>query len=179
MITRYLQQRSFPHSSESAGEEPEMGSCDSIDRAILQAFNEQPFSSLRQLAKRTLIPATTIRCHLVDKMGYKIKHCKCVPHRRSAAQKQTRVTISRSLLDLLHSLQHQSWKYLVTLDEAWFYFSNAHEQIWLPEDEDPPTNARPMIGSLKHNASRCVESAWIHVIKVSAERMQVDRPILH
>jgi hypothetical protein len=73
--TRYLGQRSFPHYSESAEEEPEIGSSDPIDRVILQALNKRPFSSLRQLAKRPLIPATTIRYHLVDRMGYKIKYC--------------------------------------------------------------------------------------------------------
>jgi hypothetical protein len=75
-ITRYLRKRSLPRSSEPAEDEAEIGSCDPIHRAILQALNEQPFSSLRQLVKRTLIPATAIRDHLVDRMGYKIKHCK-------------------------------------------------------------------------------------------------------
>jgi hypothetical protein len=95
-----------------------MGSCDPIDRAILQTLNTQPFASLQQLAKRILIPATTVRYHLVDRMRNKIKHCKWVPHRLSAAQKQARVTISRNILDLLHSLQHQDWKYVVIVDEA-------------------------------------------------------------
>jgi hypothetical protein len=72
-LTRHLRKRSFPHSSESAEEEPEIGSWGPIDHGILQALNEQPFSSLQQLGKTTLIPATTIRYHLVDRMGYKIK----------------------------------------------------------------------------------------------------------
>jgi predicted transcriptional regulator len=68
-ITRYLRKRSSPHSSESAEEEAEIGICDTIDRTILPALNEQPFSSLRQLAKMTLISVKTIRYHLVDRMG--------------------------------------------------------------------------------------------------------------
>jgi hypothetical protein len=59
-ITRYLRKRSFPQFCESAEEEAEIGSSDLIDHAILQALNEQPFASLRQLAKRILIPRTTI-----------------------------------------------------------------------------------------------------------------------
>jgi AcrR family transcriptional regulator len=62
--------------------------------------------SLQQIAKKILISLTTIWYHLVNKMGYTIKHCKCVPQRLSAAQKQTRVTPSRKLLHLLHSVQH-------------------------------------------------------------------------
>jgi hypothetical protein len=52
-------------------------------------------------------------------------------------------------LDLLGSVQHQGWKYLVTLDKAWFYFSNQPEQIWLPDQEDPPTIQRQTISSPK------------------------------
>jgi hypothetical protein len=59
-ITGYLEKQSFPHSSESAEEEAEVGSSDPRNLALAQALNEQPFASLRQLAKRTLIPATTI-----------------------------------------------------------------------------------------------------------------------
>jgi hypothetical protein len=132
-----------------APEEPDLRAPDTIDNAILQALDEQSFESLSQIAKRTLIPMSTVRYHLVNKMTYKLKHCKRAPHRLSEAQKQTRVATSKHLLDLLCSVQHQSWKYLVTLDEAWFYFSNQDEQIWLPNQEDPPTIQRQMINSPK------------------------------
>jgi histone-lysine N-methyltransferase SETMAR len=117
---------------------PEIEGADAIDQAILQALDEAPFASLRQLAKRILIPMTTIRYHLVNRMGYKVKHSKWVPHSLSEAQKATRVTTSRSLLARLQSIRHQGWQYIVTLDEAWFSFSNQHEQIWLPGIYDPP-----------------------------------------
>jgi hypothetical protein len=51
-ITRYLQRRRFPRSSESAEEEPEIGSCDPIDRAILQALNVQAFPPFNNLRRR-------------------------------------------------------------------------------------------------------------------------------
>jgi hypothetical protein len=69
-------------------------------------------------------------------------------------------------LDLLHSLQHQHWKYPVTLDEAWFYFANQYEQIWLSEDDDPPTNARPMIRSPKTMLTVVCNPHGFHVVKV-------------
>jgi hypothetical protein len=52
-------------------------------------------------------------------------------------------------LDLLGPGQHQAWKYLVTLDEAWFYFPNQHEQIWLSDQENPPTIQRQTTSSPK------------------------------
>jgi hypothetical protein len=89
IIIRYLRKQSCSHSWKGIDEKAEIGSSDPIGRAILQVLNEQPLASLHQLAKRILISATTISYHLVDKMGYKIKHCKWVTHRQSAAQKQT------------------------------------------------------------------------------------------
>jgi hypothetical protein len=75
-ITQYWRKQSSPDSSERANAEPEIGSSDLIESAKLQPRNEQPLPSLRQLAKRILIPMTTIRHDLVNKMGDKIKHCK-------------------------------------------------------------------------------------------------------
>jgi hypothetical protein len=122
VITRYLWRQSFPHSSEVTEIEAEIESSDIIDCAILHTLNKPPFAPLQQLAKRILIPATTIRYHLVNKMWYTIKHCKWIPRRLSVAQKQkhkeTRVTASTCFSDSLHSLQHQDWKYIVTLDEV-------------------------------------------------------------
>jgi hypothetical protein len=74
-VTRYLRKRNFDGRSEPTPLEPEIEGTDSIDEAILQALDETPFASIRQLAKRILIPMTTIRYHLVTRMGYKLKHC--------------------------------------------------------------------------------------------------------
>jgi hypothetical protein len=43
-ITRYLRKRTFPHSSESAEEEAETGSCDPIDRVIQHAYSDHLFA---------------------------------------------------------------------------------------------------------------------------------------
>jgi hypothetical protein len=148
-ITRYLRKQSFANASHLAPEESDLGAVNTIDNAILQTLDEQPFVSLRQIAKRKLIPMSRVRYRLVNKMTYKLKHCKWVPHRLSEAQKQTRAATSKRLMDLLDSVQHQGWKYLVTLNEAWFYFSNQHEQIWLPDQEDLLTIQRQTISSRK------------------------------
>jgi hypothetical protein len=58
---------------------------------------------------------------LVSKMTYKLKHCKWIPHKLSEAQKQTRVTTLKCLLDLLRSIQPQGWKYFVTRDPKLSY----------------------------------------------------------
>jgi hypothetical protein len=126
-VTRYLRKQSFANASHLVPEEPDLRAADTINNAILQAFDEESFAPLHQIAKRMLIPMSTVWCHLVNKMTYKLKYCKWVPHRLLEAQKQTRVAPSKRLLDLLGSVQHQGWKYLVTLDESWFYFSNQYK----------------------------------------------------
>jgi hypothetical protein len=138
MITRYFRKRSFADSSE----ELKTKESDPIENAILQTLDKQPFASLRQLIKRILTPMTTVQYYLVNKMRYKVKHCKCVPHKPSAAQKKTRVTASACLLDLLRLIYHEGWKYIVTIDKIRFYFSNQHEQIGIPEEENPQQSHR-------------------------------------
>jgi hypothetical protein len=69
-------------------------------------------------------------------------------------------------LDLFGSVQHQGWKYLVTLDEAWFYFSNQYEQIWLPDQEDLPTIQRQMIGSPKTMLTVAWNPYGVHLVSL-------------
>jgi hypothetical protein len=144
-----LRKRSYVHVSERPPPEPEIEGADPIGKAVLEALDEIPFASLRQLAKRTLILVTTIRYHLVISKGYKLNQCKKVPHKLSAAKKRIQVTISRSLLNLLQSIRHNGCQHLVTLDEAWFYFANQDEQIWLPDFEDHREIPGYMISSPK------------------------------
>jgi hypothetical protein len=100
----------------------EIQDTDAIENVILLALDEQPFVSLRQIAKRVLVPMSTVRDRLISKMAHKLKYYRWVSHRLSEAQRQTRVTTRKHLLDLLHSIQHHGWKYLVSLEKAWFIF---------------------------------------------------------
>jgi hypothetical protein len=72
-MTRYVRKRSFADSPQAHPEELETEESDPINSPILQALDEQPVASLRQLAKKISIPMTTVRYHLVNKMGYKLK----------------------------------------------------------------------------------------------------------
>jgi hypothetical protein len=52
----------------------------SLMKQFLGAFEECPFSSLRQIAKRILIPMSTVRYRLVNSLGYRIRTIRWVPH---------------------------------------------------------------------------------------------------
>jgi hypothetical protein len=84
-VTCYLRKQSFASALHLAPEEPDLGAANTIHNAILQALDEQSFASLRQIVNRTLIPMSTVRYRVLDRMTYKLKHCKWVPHRLSEA----------------------------------------------------------------------------------------------
>jgi hypothetical protein len=57
--------------------------------------------------------------------------------------------MSQYLFQVLRLAKPHAWKYIVTLDEAWFYFSNHFDWIWLPHDELPQFFRKQTIASQK------------------------------
>jgi hypothetical protein len=75
-VTRYLRQRRFPVISLELSDEPPTTI---IDDAILEAVDKQPFSSVKELAKLTCIPTTTLYRHLTGSLGFVPKHLRWLP----------------------------------------------------------------------------------------------------
>jgi hypothetical protein len=67
---------------------------DDYDQPILLAVDEQPFGSIRQLARFTHLPRTTVDWCLTRLLGFQVRHLQWVPHRLSDAQKSNRVELS-------------------------------------------------------------------------------------
>jgi hypothetical protein len=67
---------------------------------------------------------STVQYHLVNSMGYQIRNIRSVPHSLSSSHKQARDEISQDHLQVLSPAKHPAWKDIVTLGEAWLYFSN-------------------------------------------------------
>jgi hypothetical protein len=53
--------------------------------------------------------------------------------------KQARVEMTQDLRQVFRLAKHHIWKSIVTLDEAWFYFSAHFDGIWLPRDDLSPS----------------------------------------
>jgi hypothetical protein len=128
-VRKYVRSSSFTTVPDEEENESKTPNSIIVDHTILQVLGDEPFSSVRQIAYRTRIPKTTVYNHLVHSLGYTVKHLRWVPHTLSLLQKQKRVEKSKALLELLFSMKHQSWKYIVTLDESWFYLSTGYEMI--------------------------------------------------
>jgi hypothetical protein len=122
---------------------------DDCDEAILLALNEQLFASIRQLARLTHLPRTTIHRRLTRSLGFYVQHLRCIPHRPSDTQQSNRVELSRALLSLLTTQQGRYWHDIVTLDWSWFYLNTDHELIWFRADEKGPEREDHTVHSAK------------------------------
>jgi histone-lysine N-methyltransferase SETMAR len=165
-VTRYLRSTSFEHSTDPM-ENSEPFSDKYLTRDAIISFREdEPFASLRRIAKGIRIPKSTVYYNLVYAMGWKLKHLKWVPHRLSDTQKQSRVEKASELLTLLRSVFHQGMDYVITLDESWFYLSTDYEQIWLPYGKNPPERERKLISSTKIMIAIVWRASGILLIKM-------------
>jgi hypothetical protein len=72
-LTKYFREKSFSRSNLDTDSEPKIEEENFSDEAIIEALEEFPFSSLRQIAKRIFIPRNTVRYHLVNSL-YRIRN---------------------------------------------------------------------------------------------------------
>jgi len=90
-VTRYLRKPSFTGNSEASQIVEEKSSKILIQDAILSFLEDEPFASLRTIAKGTRIPKSTILYQLTYVMGWSIKHLRWIPHKLTDEQKQRRL----------------------------------------------------------------------------------------
>jgi hypothetical protein len=119
------------------------------DEAILAALEESPFSSIRQFARATHLTPSRVSLHLTQKLGYTVRHLRCVPHTLSAADKLVRARLLMQSMGLLGAQRRKSWQDMRTLDDSWFYFTTDSECIWLPQHAPPPETQRLTISDKK------------------------------
>ena len=119
-----------------------------IDPLICDQLEQMPFHSVRTLSTTLKIPKSTIHDHL-RKMGFVVKHLRFVPHTLSYEQKLQRIDKSKQLLEIIQQARHQSWKFFLTGDESWFYFTEDFEIQWLLPDQKPFTRPRRIISTPK------------------------------
>jgi DNA-binding MarR family transcriptional regulator len=86
-VTMYLRTLSFRGKTE----EEEIGDhdqpLDEIDEAILKALADEPFPSVRELARHMCLSRTMVHRHLTCSFGLTVRHLHWVPHWLSPGQK--------------------------------------------------------------------------------------------
>jgi transposase len=76
-----------------------------------------------------------------------------------------RVILSRELLRQFRSIEHHGWRFIVTLDESWFYLFADHEQIWLRVEEQPPETPRHTTQELKITVTIAWNPLGFHLLE--------------
>jgi hypothetical protein len=102
---------------------------DVIDNAILQAVNQIPLASVRELAKFMCISCAIVWGRRTGFFGFVVNHLHWVPHHLTDAQGQIRIDRSNELLRFLESAQANDWQIFATLDESWFYLWTSYEKV--------------------------------------------------
>jgi hypothetical protein len=78
-----------------------------------------------------------------------MRNLRIVPHTLSPAQKVARVESAIHLKKILLSAKYRGWRYILTGEESWFYFTINHDHTWLPEEALSPTPRRQTINPPK------------------------------
>jgi hypothetical protein len=101
-VTSHLRASRWTAQTEERHSDP---SPDIVDNAVLEALDQTPFASVRELAKATCIPRTTVWRRLKASLGFVVKHLDWVPHSLTDARRQIRIDRSRKSFKLLESAQ--------------------------------------------------------------------------
>jgi hypothetical protein len=94
-VTRYLREAIFASSNPPDPLSPPEYHLDDSDQAILLAFADQPFASIRELLRLTHRPRTTVHRRLVQSLGFRVRHLRWTLHFLSRCQKLDRVRLSQ------------------------------------------------------------------------------------
>jgi hypothetical protein len=137
-VTYYFCKPSFSSPKTTRPSESPAPILNESDEAILPTLSEEPFASVRQLARKTHQHPSTVYDHLTHKLGFTVRHFRWVPHLLSEAHKHTRAQLSVELFEMVQHQKDRAWHNIVTLHESWFDFATHHERIWLPEGTEAP-----------------------------------------
>lgn len=148
-VTRFIREFQISQSAKPIQNPKKINEPDEVDDLIRHVVDNEPFLSVRQIAKKVGMPKSTVYLRMTVNIGYISKHLKWVPHLLNPQQKKNRMDISKMLLKILQSAERQGWKYFVTGDESWFYLSYDYERQWVYSGQEPNIREKKMISSEK------------------------------
>ena len=79
---------------------------------VKNALNNFLFASVREIAKITQIPKSTVYNILTIQLHYVLKHLRWVPHSLNSSQLSQRVSKSKELLQLLRQSQKNNYNFI-------------------------------------------------------------------
>ncbi|CAK9809343.1 Histone-lysine N-methyltransferase SETMAR [Anthophora plagiata] len=123
-------------------DEDRSGRPSTTDTDLIKAYlDENPRSSVREIADALNIPRTTIHEHLT-KLGYVNRYEVWVPHQLTESNLLNRISTCDLLIQ--RNKREPFLKKLITGDESWILYDNtARKRSWSSRDKCPSTVARP------------------------------------
>jgi hypothetical protein len=73
-VMKYLRKAQFDPTKVPSNSHASSPHIDNFARAILAALEEKPFSSVRELARATHLPPTTVHSRLTNSFGFRLRH---------------------------------------------------------------------------------------------------------
>ena len=148
-ITKYIRSYKTFKTVEYEESTPNFHDLKIVNEKILNVLDEEPFASVRYIARTTGIPKSTVFYHLTNLLSFKSMNLRWVPHNLTEQQKIQRVTISKALIKILRSAKHHSYIYFVTGDESWFEYSYYPARQWVPIGNKPQTRPNRVLTDKK------------------------------
>jgi hypothetical protein len=108
-VTRCFREARFPPSKSESHPADVQSDLDDSDQAILSAFEDSPFASVRHLSRLTHLPSTTVCGCLTQSLGFVGRHLRWVPHALSDPQKGERVNLFRRLSRMFEVQRDRAW----------------------------------------------------------------------
>jgi hypothetical protein len=169
IVTKYLRSARFRERDAVQADSENNSDANLVGQEILQALAFQPFTSIPQISRMILLSKFTVYRHLTESLGFILKRLRWAIHRLSGIEKEAKVEKSEELLQRLLSMKHQSCKYIVTLDEAWFHLCPNYATIWLARGEPRPDMKR--LSKIGINSR--LQSSWFSCAWLSPERAEI------
>jgi hypothetical protein len=120
-----------------------------FDELVLDALENEPNVSIRQISNMTRIPSTKMHNILSKLLGFISRKCRFVPHALTDTLRAHRLAKSIELLQVLTQTEQTNWRFILTGDESLFFYYTVNSRIWLPPDAETPKVARRLINKPK------------------------------
>jgi histone-lysine N-methyltransferase SETMAR len=140
---------------------------------IFAVLEQEPFHSVRSLATAVKSPPTTVWRSL-HSSGFVLRNLRLVPHALSPSEKASRVDMAIQLKKSIETAKHQGWRFFLTGDESWFYFTTDYEHMWTPEGATLPTRVRRTVASAKRMLTVFWSPLGFPVIKALPKGMRFN-----
>lgn len=157
-IFKYANEEKFQFNTSQNHELPGRKPDEQLIKRINEILNDEPFSSVRDIANQLRENPSTIYRYLTSYIGLVYKHSRLVPHQLSDFQRMTRIAQSIDLSRVIESCKHDSYRNILTGDQKWCTLKNISKGAWIFIDENAPVFEKNNIGTQKNDVDRYLES---------------------